>query len=370
MQHVGPMLYGKFRATAYCSMSYLTHVCLKHSDGAALWIAIFTQEMLLKLTGQPRTKAIALQRASGKRALISALQNREKNFQSAFLMILKALQVYLVFGDIKSQSVHSAAADMLIDSVGGLESALNLSGDIEPHFFAALFTFTSPTIKTRTLLEQICSRFLNIIQLILRLVRPGHVQTFRGQISHLIARGDLPIRYLDVEADTISMFDSFVTVLPTDSQFLRKFRIVLLTHLCCIYLDFESNPDAILETFQCIKYHYTNIFIGAGDGDQVVLALGASVAHVRREMLKKYVPDKQLGFEFRDTQMAIDAAKLFNHMNRHIQEQIMTRLRDWFVEHSVEAPPLTTDEVNAIRADVVGNWSATRRNAKDVDGAG
>ena len=371
MEHLGPMFFRTSTGSAYFGPNHVTHLCLQHSDAGALWVAIQTEEILQGMAGLPRTRAMELQKADGGRLLLKALANHRQNFQGAYLGLIKASQTSSWFRDTKMQSVHTAATDMLIKSVGGLENAVRLLPDLEPHYTTSLFIYTNWQLMTWDMLEQITSRFLTSVEEILNQCKPGSRGPFRGSISDLLAPEPLPPEYALLEHETIKLLEKFTALTIGHSITSRKFRLGLLVQICSIFIDFSSRTTAIAEVLrnliQFSKKALKPATVSSEEwlslGDNPIVGVTGLVGHIKRQVLTRYLPGQRFQLEFRTTETIVDGARLFDFLSPHSQDRILRKLHAWFSNAADEARPFTIEEMNALAMEVRNTWRLRQKRA-------
>ena len=372
MEHLGPMFFRTSTGSAYFGPNHVTHLCLQHSDAGALWVAIQTEELLQGMAGLPRTRAMELQKADGGRLLLKALANHRQNFQGAYLGLIKASQTSSWFRDTKMQNIHTAATDMLIKSVGGLENAMRLLPDLEPHYITSLFMYTTNwQSMTRDILEQITLRFLTSVEAILNQYKPGSRGPFRGSISDLLAPEALPPGYTLLEHETIRLLEKFTALTISHSVTSRKFRLGLLVQMCSIFIDFSSMTTVIAEVLRNLIQFSNKAFklatVSSEEGlsldDGPIIAVTGLVGHIKRQVLTRYMPGQRFQLEFRTTETIVDGARLFDFLSPHSQDWILRKLYAWFSNAADEARPFTVHEMNALAMEVRNTWRLRQKRA-------
>jgi hypothetical protein len=319
-----------------------------------------SEESMFRLSGQPRTKEMMVQKAAGRRALMSALKDARSNFGGAVLALTKAAQVALWYGDQQAHAVYSAAADLLFSSVGGLTQALLLAPDIEPHYLVALFHWTAPNIASANALELTARRLLTSIQQFFRLpqLHHRHVIGYDEEITNLHAQ-----QYHPIHIETIHLFAQVTAPSSNSTTASRILQFVLLTHLCGIHEDFQHHCDAVLEAFQMIRFHFFSDFKARSTLEQShsVQSMCGLTAYVRRVMLDKYMPDQRFACELRYAQTLLDIAKLFPYMGKEPQLLVLSRLHAWFSGLPSQSTTLSEEEINDVLTGAITNWTAQQQ---------
>lgn len=361
MQYIGPMTWGTLSGTAYFGPCHVAHLCLRYSNAGALWTAIFTEETIHEMSGQPTTQEMKIQRSEGRRALVHALRYRQQNLGAACLALVKATQAYMKFGSRETQAVLGAAADQLVDSVGGLRQVLSLTSDIEPFYIASMYLFTPYTFPSRTKIVESSLRLLQSVQRILRHDKPGHRRSFRGRINDLLSEPDVPEDYLTLEDEIIQLFSPFTYSALASWTGLHKYRLALLLQICPIFIEFEM--DAIIDSFQRMRYFFVNNIANQGSTNSLhlqgapIAAVTALVGSVRRSVLTKYMPNRRLDSELRTTEAIIDGWKIFRFLTERSQDEILLRMHAWFNHVPGRYEPFTVEQIEAFTSEIVQNWS-------------
>ncbi|KIY03146.1 uncharacterized protein Z520_01613 [Fonsecaea multimorphosa CBS 102226] len=359
LTNVVPRTWGS-SGTKFFGATFILRQCLQHSDVAALWLAIMSEESIFSLSGQPRTKEMMLQKAAGRRALMSTLQEARSNFGGAVLALTKAAQVALWYGDQQAHAVYSAAADLLFSSVGGLSHACALAPDIEPHYLVALFHWTAPRIANAGILEHTTRRLLVSIQTFLQLPQPEHLHMLRddGESSSSNIH-----HHHTLHIETIGLFAQITAPTANSTTASRILQVVLLTHLCGIHEDFQDNYHAQLEAFQAIRYHFFSSFKAQSTLEQShsVQSMSGLACYVRRQLLTKYIPEQRFACEVRYAQTLLDIAKVFPYMSPGSQVLILGRLHASFSGERAGSMILSNSEIDGIVTDAVQNWTAQQR---------
>jgi hypothetical protein len=315
-----------------------------------------SEESIHRLSGQPRTKEMLLQKAAGRRALMSSLQDARSNFGGAVLALTKAAQVALWYGDRQAHSVYSATADLLFSSVGGLSQACALAPEIEPHYLVALFHWTAPRIASAGILEHTTRRLLASIQNFLRLPQPQHLYMpcdDEESISSNIHN------YYILHREIVGLFAPITAPTANSTTASRILQVVLLTHLCGIHEDFQDNYHAQLEAFQTIRYHFFSSFKAQSHLEQShsVQSMSGLACYVRRQLLTKYIPEQRFACELRYAQTLLDVAKVFPYMSQGSQVLVLCRMHASFCGERAISTILSNDEIVGIVTDAVQNWT-------------
>ncbi|KIW17364.1 hypothetical protein PV08_04558 [Exophiala spinifera] len=364
LTNVVPMTWGsrgtQLKKITQFGATFILRQCLQHSDVAALWLAIMSEESIFRLSGQPRTKEMMLQKAAGRRALMSSLQEARSNFGGAVLALTKAAQVALWYGDQQAHAVYSATADLLFSSVGGLSHACALAPEIEPHYLVALFHWTAPRIANAGILEHTARRLLVSIQNFLQLPRPEHLSMLRDEEEGTSSDTH---HYHTLHAEIIRLFAKVTAPTANSTTASRILQVVLLTHLCGIHQDFQDNYHVQLEAFQTIRYHFFSTFKAQSALEQShsVQSMSGLACYVRRQLLTKYIPEQRFACELRYAQTLLDIAKVFPYLSPGSQVLILGRLHASFCGEPTGSMILSYGEIDGIVTDAVQNWTAQQR---------
>lgn len=175
MHTLAPILLGNPTNAPYSPAVYVTQTCLENSSVAAQLNSVLAEELICLMNGQSRTREMMVQKSAANKAFKKALSDHRKDFQAAYLGVLKLAQLSVLTRDTKTLRTVALAAEMLIDSAGGLQRALTLTPDMEPIYLVA-YPFCRARVRTPEALEQILLRFLRSLQQILLWSKFSHCQ--------------------------------------------------------------------------------------------------------------------------------------------------------------------------------------------------
>lgn len=362
MNDLGPMLFGTPVHAVFRPSVIITQTCLEYSEAGALWAAICTEEIIHSLNQQPPTTELIQARALGRKSLEMALRNRHLDFQAAYIAIVKAAQVSLFFGNAKVQRTQTLAADMLIQSAGGLRKTISLLPDIDPFYIPLPFLWASSPFSSQTLVELTLSNFLQSVQETIQCKRFGGRAHFSCSIEDLLNNDERMFsseEYLELQAEAVRQFEQFQVFSESSSTSSRKFQLCFLIEICAVFSEPLSRPDVVFEILKRIKYLLGNSFPPAKNRQRVELRavpLGQMVNNARREIMAMRMPKEYERSVLRVAQMQISAMKIIHLLSSQCYDMVVDRLFAWFKYGHSPEEPFTVDQVSLWKAEVVENW--------------
>ena len=321
---------------------------------------------MCRLSGQSRTKEMALQKTAGCRALKSALNNRYEDFQAAYVALLRAAQVSYWFGDVKTQNTYGLAADMLIQSVGGVERALVMTPDLESFYLAGPFYFTRFSFSKCTALQKSFARFLQSINRILRFNRPrlAHQRPFRARIEDVMEDLVVSNEYIELEAEAMQYFKSFTLPRADLPDLSLRFRLLLLTELCWVFVAHE--PDTIIKMLKKILHvARTSLLPPQNTKQQNMQAICAApiVSYVRGEVLSEESLATRLKSDVTIMKVHIDGLQIFDYLAPSDWERVIAKLHAWLQNMDDQSDPFTAMETQAYLSTAASNWVARHQSS-------
>ena len=368
MQDLAPMTFGMPRDAKFTPAKYMTQLCLQHSVAGAQWTAVVAEEIICALSGQPRTAEMALERVAANKALKLALRDYRTSFQVAYLAVIKATLACPWLGDTKKRNVFGLAADLLIRCAGGIRNALALTPVLEPiHLAAPSLWANAPRISQRVL-DQTTSRFLNSVQRILCMIRPGFKGPFRNRITDVIEGKALPDGYHALEEHIRQIFDCYAAPEDDPSTMDLKFRLSLLIELCWVYAAAIGDPNISLAQLKYLEQqckHDPAARITKKERLMRVHQMANVVSHVRREVLATREPSMRIECDFLVSQMEIDGYKIFDYETTSTRQEILAKLYAWFKQDVDGAQPFTANEIEVLKEEIRVSWCI--QHGKPVD---
>lgn len=329
---------------------------IRHSKIATQWICILADEILHAISGRERSRELLRQRSNGYAGLKSALRRRDDNFEEALLGIVIAGLVEYSFGDARSQSLHTIAADMLIYSQGGIENAIRAAPNLEPFYIHAQYAFGRCRIPSSTSLDTTLEQWIEELRGIITTDRASW-RKCDNMRTHITA-----CQCVSLEQEVLRMVRQSLETDKKSSFFAVGMQLTLLIEVISALAEFSNQCELATKYFRriiFICYHSMVTTRSLGETCELQAGTFASIcSRARRDIIRQEHLEGLLASDTRLAKRHIIILKPFGYLHSTSQLSIIDCLDSWLRPGGKRGQLLDEDQLERLSSEVITTWSS------------